>query len=152
MDTEQINNIKELAEPIVEQEDLFVVDVEEKGSDETVLWIYVDSEKDDVSVESCTKISRELGFVIEAHEVVQSRYRLNVSSPGLSRPLTDLRQYRKNQGRITRIKFKSSEGYEKLEGVLKEVSDNIVEVEVDKNETRKIPFDSIVETKIIPKI
>src|SRR5690625_4833476 len=102
MDTEQINIIKHLAEPIVEQEDLYLVDVEEKGADETVLWIYVDSEKQDVSIEACTNISRELGFVLDAHDVIQSGYRLNVSSPGLSRPLTDQRQYKKNKGRTLR--------------------------------------------------
>jgi ribosome maturation factor RimP len=152
MNKEQIDSVKKLAEPIVEQEDLFLVDVEVKGANETVLWVYVDAEHNNFSVDTCTKISRELGFVLDAHDVIQSKYRLNVSSPGLSRPLTDIRQYKKNRGRVARVKFKSPEGYEKLEGVLKDVTGENIELEIDNENVKTILFDSIVETKIIPKI
>jgi len=152
MDAERINIVKNLAEPIVEQEDLFLVDAEVKGADEMVVWVYVDSENKNISVEACSKISRELGFVLDAHNVIETKYRLNVSSPGLSRSLTDLRQYRKNKGRVARIKFKSTDGYEKLEGVLKEVHNDNVVLEIDGESDRTILFSEIVETKIIPKI
>lgn len=152
MDAERINIVKNLAEPIVEQEDLFLVDAEVKGADETVVWVYVDSEARNVSVEACSKISRELGFVLDAHNVIEAKYRLNVSSPGLSRSLSDPRQYKKNIGRVASIKFKSPDGYEKLEGVLKEVHNDNVVLEIKDDSDRTILFNEIVETKIIPKI
>ncbi len=152
MDAEQINIVKNLAEPIVEQEDLFLVDAEVKGADETVVWVYVDSENKNVSVEACSKISRELGFVLDAHNVIETKYRLNVSSPGLSRSLSDLRQYRKNIGRVARIKFKSPDGYKKLEGKLKEVHNHSVVIEIEDDADRTVLLEEIVETKIIPKI
>lgn len=152
MDAEQINIVKNLAEPIVEQEDLFLVDAEVKGADETVVWVYVDSENKNVSVEACSKISRELGFVLDAHNVIETKYRLNVSSPGLSRSLSDLRQYRKNIGRVARIKFKSPDGYKKLEGKLKEVHNHSVVIEIEDDTDRTVLLEEIVETKIIPKI
>jgi ribosome maturation factor RimP len=152
MTSEQINEIKKLAQPIVEQEDLFLVDVEVKGGNETILWVYVDSENRYVSVEACTKISRELGFVLDAHDLITSKYRLNVSSPGLSRPLTDVRQYKKNTGRLARVKYKSPEGYVKLEGIIHEVSGDSIKLITDDESIKTIELDSIVETKIIPKI
>jgi ribosome maturation factor RimP len=152
MTSEQLNEIKKLAEPIVEQEDLFLVDVEVKGGNETILWVYVDSLNSNVSVEACTKISRELSFVLDAHDVISSKYRLNVSSPGLSRPLTDFRQYKKNKGRLARVKFKDPEGYLKLEGILQEVSEDAIQLMVEDESVKTIELDSIVETKIIPKI
>jgi ribosome maturation factor RimP len=152
MTTEQINEIKKLAQPIVEQEDLFLVDVEVKGGNETILWVYVDSENSYVSVEACTKISRELGFVLDAHDVITSKYRLNVSSPGLSRPLTDIRQYKKNRGRTAKVKYKTPEGYLKIEGVLHGISGDTIELIVNDQNVKTIELDSIVETKIIPKI
>lgn len=152
MDAERINILKNLAEPIVEQEDLFLVDAEVKGANETVVWVYVDSEDKNVSVDACSKISRELGFVLDAHNVIETKYRLNVSSPGLSRSLSDPRQYKKNIGRVARIKFKSPDGYEKLEGVLKEVHNDNVVLEIKDDSDRTILFNEIVETKIIPQI
>ncbi|MEX0995372.1 MAG: ribosome maturation factor [Balneolaceae bacterium] len=147
---DQINNIKKLAEPIVQQEDMFIVDVEIKEGNETVVWIFVDSEHGDVNVESCTRISSELEFVLDAYEVLSTKYRLNISSPGLSRPLSDRRQYIKNLGRKARIKFKEAEGYQKLEGTLKDVSGDEIKIEMDKGEDTFIHFNKIVETKIIP--
>ncbi len=153
MDSDTEMKIKELAQPIVEQEDMFLVDLEEKsGGGERVLWVYVDSEEGDVNVEACTRISRELGFVLDAHELFGSRYRLNVSSPGLSRPLTDRRQYLKNRGRLAKVKYKTSEGYQKTRGIVKEVTENHIVIEISENESKKIGFDQLVETKIVPKI
>lgn len=147
---DQINSIKELAEPIVLQEDMFLVDVEIKGGNETVVWVYVDSEYGDVSVESCTRISSELEFVLDAHEVLSSKYRLNISSPGLSRPLSDRRQYFKNRGRKAKVKYKAPDGYRKLEGILSDVSGDEIKIEMEKGEHALIDFNQIVETKIIP--
>lgn len=151
MDSEHLNTIGELAKPIVEQEDLFVVDVEEKGGNETVLWVYVDSEREGVQVEACSRISRELGFLLEAHDLIGSRYRLNVSSPGLSRPLTDRRQYGKNCGRTVRVRFKNGDQYERKEGTLIQVQEDGIEVEVE-GARKEIPFDAILETKVIPQL
>ncbi|MEX0770361.1 MAG: ribosome maturation factor RimP [Balneolaceae bacterium] len=147
---DQINIIKKLAEPIVQQEDMFIVDVEIKGGNETVVWIFVDSEHGDVSVDSCTRISSELDFVLDAHEVFSTGYRLNISSPGLSRPLSDRRQYVKNLGRKARVKFKEPEGYRKLEGILSDISGDEIKIEMDKGDHTFIDFNKIVETKIIP--
>lgn len=151
MDRSQIDLIRNLAEPIVEQEDLFLVDVEEKRGKETILWIYIDSEKQNVGLDACTRVSRELGFVLDAHEVYPSGYRLNVSSPGLSRPLTDRRQYPKNIGRTIRVRYRGEDGYEKLEGILEEVREEELMIRSGKGDAT-VRFDQIEEAKIIPKI
>ncbi len=152
MNEKQINIIKELAKPIVEQEDMFLLDVEIKNPGKTELWVYVDSEEDDISVTSCSKISRELEFVLDAYDLINSHYTLNVSSPGLSRPLTDHRQYRKNMGRRAKIKFKDEDGYQKLEGILRNISQMDIVLETENNDSQTILLDSIVETRIIPDL
>lgn len=146
--------IHELAEPIAAQYDMFVVDVEIKQHQGTVVWVNVDSEEKTVNVDKCSKISRELDFLLDAHDVMHGSYRLNVSSPGLSKPLNDLRQYRKNTGRYARVKFKTEDGYKTEEGVLSAVTDTDVELKPDDKDSKilKIGFDEIVETKILPKI
>jgi len=81
---------------------MFIVDVEIKHQDMNVVWVSVDSEKGDVNLDKCSQISRELSFLIESENIFNKPYRLNVSSPGLSRPLTDNRQYAKNTGRTVK--------------------------------------------------
>ncbi|REL33631.1 ribosome maturation factor [Rhodohalobacter sp. SW132] len=147
-----LERIKELAEPLVSQSDMFLVDVEIKQQEMPVVWVLVDSENGGVNLDECTKLNKELSFLVESEEIFEKSYRLNVSSPGLSRPLTDKRQYAKNRGRTARIKFKKDGSYEKAEGILKEVSDDLVKIEQNKGNEVSIRFEDLVETKIVPKI
>jgi len=146
--------IENLAEPIAAQLDMFVVDVEIKQENGPVVWVNVDSESDIVNVDKCSEISRELGFLIDAHELMGGRYRLNVSSPGLARPLSDIRQYRKNRGRYARVKYKTDDGYKTVEGKLSDVSDSKIEIVTDDDgsEPLRIDLEQVAETKILPKI
>lgn len=144
--------IKEIAEPLVIQEDLFLVDVEIKHAKLLEVWVLVDSETGGVNVDVCSKISRELGFLIDAEEIFNGSYRLNVSSPGLGRPLTDRRQYVKNIGRTAKVKFESEGEYSTAEGVLEDVKETELVLLTGKDERKIIDFDQLVEIKIIPKI
>ena len=154
MQLDIIQNIKDLAEPLAEEQDLFVVDVEFKtGSGINEVWVLIDSEHGGVNVDIYSEISKELGFLIEAHELFDKKYRLNVSSPGLSRPLSDKRQYKKNEGRVATIKFRNEDGeYKKIEGVITGVQDDVVAITDEEEIETTIPFNTIVETKIIPVI
>jgi len=152
MINDPLKRIEKLAIPLIEQENMFLVEIELKQQDMNVVWVFVDSDKGGVNLGVCSKISRELSFQVESEDIFPKSYRLNVSSPGLSRPLSDLRQYRKNVGRTVKMKYKREGEYEKNEGVLKEVTDNIVTIEDERGQTITINFDDLVETKIIPKI
>lgn len=147
-----LKRIEELALPLVEQADMFLVDIELKQQDMNVVWVYVDSEKGGVNLDVCSRISRELSFQVESEEIFQKSYRLNVSSPGLSRPLSDKRQYGKNVGRTIKVKYRHNGEYDKTEGILKEVADNSVKIEDENDQILTIAFDDLVETKIVPKI
>ncbi|MEX0609023.1 MAG: ribosome maturation factor [Balneolaceae bacterium] len=146
-------NITDLAAPLVKELGLFLVDVELKtGGGQTEVWAYLDAEERGVTLDECAKISKELGFLIEAHEIFDHKYRLNVSSPGLSRPLNDKRQYKKNVGRVALVKYKNSDKYLKIEGVITRLSEKSVAITDEHEKEIEIPFDAIVETKIIPVI
>ena len=147
-----LKRIEELALPLVEQENMFLVEIELKQQDMNVVWVYVDSEEGGVNLDVCSKISRELSFQVENEDIFPRSYRLNVSSPGLSRPLSDKRQYGKNIGRTVKVKYKQEGEYEKIEGILKEVTDNSVTIEDENGQTAIIDFKHLVETKIVPKI
>lgn len=147
-----IDNVKELTESVLKATDFFLVDIEIKGNREPVVWVYIDAEDRGVNMDECAEFSNELSFLLDAHEVFDGSYRLNVSSPGVTRPLTDRRQYAKNSGRKCRIKFRENGEYLKLEGVLEEVNEEDILLKLEDDSTRSINFDQIVETKIIPSI
>jgi len=146
------HTIKELIEPLLDERDLFLLEINIRGSKNKVVTIYVDSGHKGVNVDECSEVSRELGFLIDAHELFTDSYRLNISSPGLSRPLSDYRQYKKNKNRKVKIKHKSNGEYLKLQGTLKEIEEDRLLVETDEGTNKEISFENIVETKIIPAL
>src|SRR5699024_8828009 len=101
-------------------------------------------------MDECAEISNELGFLMEAHELFTKNYRLNVSSPGLDRPLVDRRQYLKNKGHRVKVSYKQNGEDLKVEGTLQEVSEEEIVVEINEQTTVAISFDDLAETKVIP--
>ena len=114
---ESINKIKEISYPIVEQGDTFLVDVEIKHQKVPEVWVLVDSESNNVSLDAYSAMSKKIGDALEAEDIFPNQYRLNVSSPGLSRPLSDRRQYVKNIGRTAKVKYKDEDQYHTIEGL-----------------------------------
>jgi len=147
-----IQKISELAESVLADTGFFLIDVEIKGGNQPVIWVYVDAENRGINMDECADFSKELSFLMDAHEVFGGSYRLNVSSPGVGRSLSDKRQYPKNKGRKTRIKFKDNENYLKVEGILKEVSDSEIMVEKEDGSLQAVTFDQLVEARVIPTI
>ncbi len=144
------DKISELVESVLSTTDFFLVDVEIKGSDTPEVWVSVDAENRGVNMDECAEISNELSFLMDAHDIFSGTYRINVSSPGLSRPLVDRRQYPKNIGRKAKFKYKKEGEYSKVEGTLKDVSEEHIVISLDDESTIMVPFDNLVETKIIP--
>jgi ribosome maturation factor RimP len=153
MADKRIDTIKELVEPLLEERDLFLIDVKIHPGKEMQVWIYVDSEEGGVNLDLCAEVSQELGFLMEAHELFSKRYRLNISSPGMKQALVDRRQYRKNIGRTARIKFKRDGEYTRYDGTLKEYDGDAVTLVVEEGKEEiphTIQLDEIVEASIIP--
>lgn len=99
-----ISNVKELLEPILIENGLELFDIEYMGSSRKgVLRVYIDKE-DGVTIDDCTKISRELGNLLDVHEVVPGSYTLEISSPGLTRPLRKPSDYTRFKGKTVKIK------------------------------------------------
>lgn len=152
MQNKVTDTISELAESVLQTTDFFLVDVEIKGGNNPEVWVSVDAEDRGVNMDECAEISNELSFLMDAHEIFSGSYRINVSSPGLSRPLKDRRQYPKNKGRKAKFKFKDDGEYRKIEGVLDDISEQHIVIRLEDESTITVSFDDLVETKIIPSL
>lgn len=147
-----IQKISELTESVLSSTDFFLVEVEIKGDKEPVVWLYVDADDRGINMDECAELSREVSFLMDAHDIFSGGYRINVSSPGVTRPLSDKRQYPKNKGRKTKVKYKSDGEYLKVEGVLQDVEENDIVIEQEDGSVLRLTFEQLVETKIIPTI
>ncbi len=128
------------------EEDLatcFLIDIKTSASNK--LTVFVDAD-DQLTIEKCRKISRFLEDKIEQNEWLPEHYTLEVSSPGLDKPLKFKRQYAKQVGRTAAIVL--SDG-QKIEGRIRSVSEQFLTIELDDNDHREISWDDIEETKIL---
>lgn len=143
--------ISEFLQPITEQFDAYTVDVVMRGERTSkVIEIYVDSDRG-ITLDECSTISRSLSEKLDEADLVPGRYRLDVSSPGLDRPLKLPRQYKKNIGRTCKVKYVADGLKLVQEGRLDLVSEEKITISRS-GKHFEIPFSDITETLIIPKI
>ena len=100
------SHITEQIRKIVEARDLILLDLVKRGqTNSTVVEIIVDNEIG-VNLDVLAEISREIGQTLdEKEDVINGRYRLEVSTPGLDRPLEHDWQFRKSRGRLVKVSY-----------------------------------------------
>ncbi|MEX1136233.1 MAG: ribosome maturation factor [Balneolales bacterium] len=149
MQDQLLHKLRDLTDDAINDTSLFLVDMELKGSSQnTSLWIYIDSEKGGVTLDQCADVNRQLGFLIEANEVFSHKYTINVSSPGLGRPLKDIRQYFSNKGRQVSIRYRVNEEEKTLAGELANVENDHIFIDAKDGGKHEVRFKDIIETKI----
>ncbi|HBI91358.1 MAG: ribosome maturation factor RimP [Terrisporobacter othiniensis] len=111
--------IEQIVLPITQANDLELVDVEYvKEGGEFFLRVYIDKE-DGVSLNECELVTRALNPILDEKDPIKDNYYLEVSSPGLDRPLKKDKDFVKYQGRDVEIKlYKSIDGSKLHEGEL----------------------------------
>jgi len=145
---EIIEKVRELISPLFDEQYLHLVDIELRGHrNNRVLTIYADTETG-ITLAEITALTREISELLDVHEdIIPGSFRLEVSSPGISRPLTRPWQFRKNIGRYLKIKLLESEGKKNIVGLLEAVEDDHIVLNVGKD-TQIIPFAAIREAKV----
>jgi ribosome maturation factor RimP len=115
-----------------------------------VVEIYVDA-PGPVTTDLCGDISRRIAAGIDAGEFLASAYRLEVSSPGIDRPLQYPWQYGKHVGRDMRVRTQPPGGVvSEVTGTLLSLDDASVRISCTTGEDVVIPFTQILEAKVMP--
>ncbi len=129
---ELIGRIWNLVEPVVAARDMEVLDIEyRRESLGWVLRIFLDSQRG-IRVEDCAEISRVVGEMLDAADLIPIAYNLEVSSPGIDRPLRKLEHFQKHIGDIIEVRTISPvQNRRNFRGALKEVSPEGVTVQCD---------------------
>ncbi|WP_053981603.1 ribosome maturation factor RimP [Marinagarivorans algicola] len=120
-----------------------------QGSHRALLRIYIDK-ADGIGVDDCEKVSRQVSSVLDVEDPVSSEYTLEVSSPGMDRPLFKLEQFVESIGLKANVRLRIAfDGRRNFKGLLKGVEGDEVVLEVDSEEFL-LPFELIDKANIIP--
>lgn len=114
------------------------------------LVIYIERESG-VSVEDCADISRQVSAVMDVEDPIAGEYRLEVSSPGMARPLYSLDQFTRFQGHHVALKLRTAfDGRRKYQGLLVGVEGDEVLLQLD-GEEYCFPIESIDSAHVVPQ-
>ena len=128
--------IEEIVQPIVDAKNFEIVDIEYvKEAGEYYLRVYLDKEGG-ISLSDCEVVSRELSEILDKKDPIKDNYFLEVSSPGLDRPLKKDKDFERYAGRDVEVKlYKPLNGTKQLEGELIGLTeDKKIKVVIDNNE------------------
>ena len=104
-----------------------------------------------VALEDCERVSRQVGAVLDVEDPISGDYTLEVSSPGMDRPLYNLSQYERFKGHHVAVKLRMAyEGRRKFNGIISGVEGHDVVVQVDQEEFL-FPIEAIEKANIIPQ-
>ena len=140
----------ELLEPVVRSEGLILVDVTLRTeSHGRILRLIVDRAEGGVTLDDCSAVSRQVSDILDVEDQVEGAYRLEVSSPGLTRKLKTERDFSIFAGRKARVTFRDEAGeVVTLEGILKGMGGPEVILECNGG-LRTVPFGSITKARLV---
>ena len=144
------DKLEALLAPVVERLGYELVDLEFTGAGKgSVLRVFIDSD-DGVTLDDCAKVSDQVSGVLDVEDPIPGEYNLEISSPGLDRPLNRVTHYTRYAG--AEIKVKMVKGYPgrlRLKGVLEGIEDEQVLLAVD-GEMHRLPLDKIESARLVP--
>ena len=143
-----VAEVEVLAESLLESEGIRLIDVEYRREPKGwVLRIFIDKQGG-VTLDDCAVVSNQLGDILDAKMDWDKPYHLEISSPGLDRPLTKQKHFVYFEGRPAVIKTnRFVEGKKHFKGVLAGFSGGVVRLLVD-DQPVAIPYDTIVKARL----
>ncbi|MDO9309686.1 MAG: ribosome maturation factor RimP [Deltaproteobacteria bacterium] len=146
--------VKGIALPILESLGIELVDIEfGKIGRDAVLRLFIDKESG-IMLDDCANVSRELSMILDVEDVIPCNYTLEVSSPGLDRPLKKPSDYERFSGRLIRVRT-----YEPLQddkgnkrktflGKLDGLFDGVIRMTLTEGQSASIPLERVAKANL----
>ena len=151
--TQEDIGLVELLDPVAESVGYEIVRLRLMGgAEQRRLQIMAERPDGDMNVEDCAKLSRAISEIMDAADPISGEYTLEVSSPGVDRPLTRLKDFDTYAGLEVRIELdRVAEGRKRFKGELAGVEDDQVglNLEGEDDTTVYFPFEWIVDAKLV---
>ncbi|MDP3174619.1 MAG: ribosome maturation factor RimP [Phenylobacterium sp.] len=142
----------ELLDPVAEAAGYEIVRLRlMAGKEQRRLQVMAETPEGEMNVEGCTRLSRAFSEVLDAADPISGEYVLEVSSPGIDRPLTRLKDFEAYEGLEARLELdRLAEGRKRFKGLLAGVEGTDVAIDLEgEDHTALIPFAWIVEAKLM---
>ena len=150
--TTEDQRLVELLDPVAEAAGYEIVRLRLMGAESARrLQIMAETPDGEMVVEDCARLSRAISEVMDAADPIKGEYTLEVSSPGVDRPLTRLKDFATYEGHEARIELdRVAEGRKRFRGVLAGIDGDNIGIDLEGEEaTAMVPFSWIVDAKLI---
>ncbi len=153
--------IEQMVEPALNDLGYTIVEILVMGSGRTKLDISIELVNGDpVTISDCVKANREIAAIMDVEDPIKSAYVLDVSSPGIDRPLVKTKDYKRFVGKAVKVKtHEFVDERKRFAGTLVEATDDHIVVELGENDMTpegnkiiKISYDQIQRAKLDPQI
>jgi len=147
-----VNDIWEIIEPVVEGLGYEVVDIDYRPHPtDGLLRVYIDG-PNGIVLDDCSAVSQQLSSVLDVEDPIPGQFNLEVSSPGLDRPLRKVADFKRFKGSTVKIKLTvpTLEGQRNFTGKLKGLENDEVILVMD-GETHYLALDIIDKARIVPQ-
>lgn len=148
--TPEAERLHELVETMLEAHGYELVDLEVHRGNRTVVRLFIDRVHSDekVTISDCTKVSRLLGPAVEVEEIFTVAYVLEVSSPGVDRPLKKAKDFIRFRGQPARLSTRTEVGGKTFfQGTIAEANEVSVTMDVS-GEWIEIPYANVTKANL----
>ena len=143
--------VENLVLPILEEEGMELVDIEYKmgrGRGRDILRLYIDK-PEGVKIDDCERVSKRIDFILDKSDIIGGHYLLEVSSPGLNRPLKKEKDFKRFKGRLIKVKtFSPIDNQKMFVGILKDYKKEVVTLETKEGKIIEVPMKHIAKANL----
>lgn len=144
-----LKKIETIVTPVVNEMALSLVDIEYlQDGGYWYVRIYVENLKGDITLEDCAAISNKIDEDID--KLIEQRFFLEVSSPGIERPLKKIEDYIRFKGEKAKLNLKHKVDENKnFEGIIADCRDSIIYLEINDEKVMEIPFSEVRKANLV---
>ncbi len=149
-----VQNIEKLIQPLLNSLGVELVDLEYKREGrQMVLRLYLDR-PGGITLDDCAEVSREFSTILDVEDCIPGEYTLEVSSPGLNRPLKKRSDFERAIGRLVKVKTFAQVADEKgnlrktFLGTLQGLEGDAVAIQLTEGQRALIPFDQVAKANL----
>ncbi len=144
-----VDKIRDFAEPLLSAMGLELFDVQfRKEGHGWVLRIFIDAEEG-VTLNHCADVSREMSHFLDVEDLIDHAYHLEVSSPGLERPLRSLGDFQRFHGKKARVRLHESLGEQKVfVGIIGQATEDAIHLDLEEGGSVEFTFDQISKARL----